>query len=196
MTLEHWFWALKITLCGRYLQKSSCNLAGSCPCCVLCIERESAMFYWESEVCGRGVVSYFNSTTLMKPKQQDQHKAGKNSSCSLFRGKSKVFRKKKWEKPPVNAPSFHLIFVQMLTPINRWHNVLLRSLFCIAFSKCWHLAVWITWENVCFCAYVNTLYAHYADPLDLVCVVVLSWNAFQQQQQGTTVNTNPVHKQV
>lgn len=54
-----------------------------------------------------------------------------------FIDKKTVFRKKEWEKswPPVNTLQFQLIFIQMLTPINRWHNVPLHFLFCIAFFK-------------------------------------------------------------
>lgn len=114
--------------------------------------------------------------------------------------KNLTFRKKEWEKnwPPVNTPQLQLIFIQMLTPINRWHNVLLHFLFCSALSKCWRSTVWITWENVCFCACGNRhiVSCWSSQPLDLTpaytgCFSLLSWTVFQcVQHQGTAINTD------
>lgn len=109
----------------------------------------------ESKVCGRGVVSHLTSTTLMKPKQRGRRGAGKNCSYSLL-GEVLGKRNERKSWPPVNTPQFPLMFVQMLTPINRWHiTFCFISCFAAHFQKRWRRAARITWEYVCFCACEN-----------------------------------------
>ena len=100
-------------------------------------ERERCLLLRKSKVCGRGVVSHLTSTNPDET-QAARPTWGRKKKKKLFMlSARRSSRKKKWGKswPPVNTPQFPLMFVQMLTPINRWHNILLHFLFCSAFSK-------------------------------------------------------------
>lgn len=123
------------------------------------------------------------------------------SRKKLFIGKKKRknrFRKKKWEKswPPVNTPQFQLIFIQMLTPVNRWHNVLLHFLFLHCILKMLtlysmnHLRKRLLlhlWESTHCLLLILTAFRF--DFAYTVCSILLSWNVFQHvEHQGTTIN--------